>query len=248
MKRFFDNSPVILNPHDLVTTFTKKTGDELTLPKRSLIVFNPGDLRHILGRLKHSLVDAWSGFRSIYRIEGKDTVVVRSGFGGPNIAGLVEELACFGVEEFFIWGYCGGIKEGLSFGDVIGAKGALREDGVSYHYLDTDTDDTIYTDWIDCWHDYINEYNFLDGIVWSCDAIYRETEKKIKRYSRKGILAVEMEVASFYSVCSYRDVKGMAFLVVSDLFLNGKWNPGFHEEPFKKGVKRLSDFIIENVI
>jgi len=88
----------------------------------------------------------------------------------------------------------------------------------------------------------------LDGIIWSCDAIYRETEKKIEGYNRKGILAVEMEVASFYSVCKYRGVKAIAFVVVSDLLINGIWKGGFHDGSFKRGAKRLFDFIIEKVI
>lgn len=248
MKRFFDPSSVVLNPCDLVTTFTKKTIRELALPKRAVIVFNTGDLRHITGRFKHSLVDAWSGFRTIYRIEGKDTVVTRSAFGGPNIAAMVEELACFGVEEFCLWGYCGGIKEGLKFGDVIAVEGALREDGVSYHYLDKGEADIVYTDWIDYWNSQIKDHNFLKGIIWSCDALYRETEKKIKKYSRKGVLAVEMEVASFYSVCRYRGVKGIAFLVVSDLLYGGRWKGGFHTKALQQGVQKLSKFILDIVI
>ncbi|HOJ70724.1 MAG TPA: hypothetical protein PLR38_02675 [Syntrophorhabdaceae bacterium] len=248
MKRFFDCSRPVLTPRDLVTTFTKRTYEDLTLPKRALIVFDSGDLRRLLGRLRHSPIHAWSGFRAIYRIDGKDTILTRSYFGGPNIAALVEELACFGVEEFIVWGYCGAINEGLELGDVIAVRGALREDGVSFHYIDDSGGDIVYTDWIDYWDGYTKEYNLLDGIIWSCDAIYRETEKKIEGYNRKGILAVEMEVASFYSVCKYRGVKAIAFVVVSDLLINGIWKGGFHDGSFKRGAKRLFDFIIEKVI
>jgi len=248
LKSFYDPSPCILNPCELVTTFTKKTQEDLKLPKRAVIVFSVGDLRHLLGRLKHNIVHAWSGFRSIYKIEGKETIVTKSAFGGPNIAALVEELACFGVEEIFVWGYCGGIKDGLNLGDIIAVEGALREDGVSYHYLGDNEDDIVWTTWLGYLDNELKGYDFIKGIIWSCDAIYRETEEKINSYRKRGIQAVEMEVASFYSVCRYRDIKGIAFVVVSDLLTDKKWIGGFHDESFKKGAKRLLEFIIEKVI
>jgi purine-nucleoside phosphorylase len=63
-----------------------------------------------------------------------------------------------------------------------------------------------------------------------------------------GIHAVEMEVASFYAVCKAKKLKGVAFLVVSDLFRQNKWKPGFSELSFKEGIRRLREFFLEQVI
>lgn len=252
MKKFFDHSLPLLNPADLVRAFTKKTFEELVLPGRAIIVFSPGDLKRILNRKNHRLADAWTRFRWLYRIEGSNTVITRSFFGGPNIAAVVEELSSFGVKEFIIWGYCGGIGKTVNLGDIIVAEGALREDGVSHHYIkDTDTAESgnfVYTNWLDEWEEQTTDLGFNKGLIWSCDAIYRETYDKVVKHREMGIAAVEMEVASFYAVCKYRGVKGIAFLVVSDLLNDNGWTPGFHTKPFDKGVKKLSEFMMEQVI
>jgi len=247
LKRFFDSSPSLLNPVDLVSAFTGKTADELALPERAIIVFNSGDAKRVLNRKKHRLIDGWLNFRWLYRIEESSTVITRSYFGGPNIAALVEELAAFGVKEFVIWGYAGGIACQLKIGDVIAAKGALREDGVSSHYID-DEDDFVYSNWFEEWEQHTKERGFREGIIWSCDAIYRETREKTRKYREAGISAVEMEVASFYAVCKLKGIKGIAFLIVSDLLNDEGWTGGFHTKPFRDGVRKLSKFMLEEVI
>ena len=252
MKKFFDSSPPLLNPVNLVQAFTKKTFEELALPGRAVIVFSPGDLKRILNRKKHRLIDVWTRFRWLYEIEDRNTVITRSFFGGPNIAATVEELSAFGVKEFVIWGYCGGIGEAVNLGDILIAKGALREDGVSHHYInDSDKADSgyfVYTDWFDEWEGQAGDHGFYKSLIWSCDAIYRETLDKVIKYKKMGISAVEMEVASFYAVCKYKGLKSIAFLIVSDLLDDKGWTPGFHTKPFDNGVKKLSEFIMEQVI
>lgn len=252
MRKLFDHSQPLLKPVDLVRTFTKRTTEELALPGRAIIVFSIGDLKRILAGRSHKLIDAWARFRRLYVIEGTNTIIVNSSFGGPNIAAVVEELSSFGVREFIIWGYCGGIGKTVNLGDIIVAEGALREDGVSHHYIRStygrDADSFIYTDWLDEWEGLAEDRGFYKGLIWSCDAIYRETEDKIIKYRKMGISAVEMEVASFYAVCKYREVKGIAFLVVSDLLNDIGWTPGFHTTHFDQGAKKLLEFIMEQVV
>lgn len=247
MKQFFDSSLPLLNPVDLVETFTGRDKKELALPERVVIVFDAGGLRSLIHRTGAGIVDQWSGFRSIYRVPQRSVVITRSYFGGPNVATLVEELSPFGVKEFVLCGYCGAINDTLQIGDLIACSGALREDGISYHYLN-DPADIVYSDWAGTWQLSAGEKDLRWGLVWSCDAIYRETVNKIERYRKRGILAVEMEVASLYAVCMFKDVKAVAFLVVSDAFSNGAWKGGFHTGALKKGVRELSDFILEKVI
>jgi uridine phosphorylase len=109
-----------------------------------------GDVKALLKNTHQKPIKTWSGFRSLFRIDNTETVITRCLFGGPNVAALVEELSAFGVREFVLWGYCGGISDDLSIGDVLIAEGALRQDGVSYHYLDS-TDDFVYTGWLHKW-------------------------------------------------------------------------------------------------
>jgi uridine phosphorylase len=247
LRRFFDQSPLVLRPSEAVLTFTGSRPEELLLPERAVIVFHEGDIKRIAASVQAVKIDAWSRFKTIYRLGAGHTVITRSFIGGPNIAALVEELSAFGVKEFVMWGYCGGIATGLDIGNIIVAKGALREDGTSYHYL-KEADAHVYSNWLEYWKEGARDHNFSEGMIWSCDAIYRETVGKVERYREMGLSAVEMEVASFYAVCRYREVKGVAFLVVSDLLRDGKWIEGFSKRRFKNGVNALSAFIIQKVV
>jgi uridine phosphorylase len=247
LNRLFDPSRPVLSPHDIVSAFTKRAAGDLALPRRAIVTFSGGDLNHILSRSKGTLVGAWSGFRRIYHLDGSQTVAVCSSFGGPNISALVEEFAAFGVREFVIWGYCGGIDPSLVIGDIIISKDALREDGVSSHYMEND-DPIVSSNWFDAWEEKAKDHGFRTGTLWSCDAIYRETRDKVTRYRQVGISGVEMETASFYSVCNHLGVKGIVFLVVSDLLSEDSWVPGFRTKPFKAGAKKLSQFILDHVV
>jgi uridine phosphorylase len=258
LKKFFDASTPLLNPVDLVTAFTKKKPEQLNLPHRAIITFDSADVKRLLAAWKHSLIEPWTPFRWLYRIDGTDTLITKSLFGGPNVAALVEELSAFGVQEFVLWGYCGGIGEKARVGDTIIAKGALREDGLSYHYLDNEESkdnpqnfsgsDFVYSDWFDHWSSEAKAQGFYEGLIWSCDAIYRETRNKVANFSEMGISGVEMEVASFYAVCKFKGLKGIAFLVVSDSLENSTWTPGFHMQSFRQGVRKMADFMVTRVV
>jgi len=247
LKNFFDPSRALLTPSDIVMGFTGKNMKELSLPARAIIVFNTGDLKKIASKKETIINEAWQPFRSLYHITGSNTVMTQCSIGGPGVAALVEELAAFGVSECALWGYCGAISDGIDIGDVIIAKSALREEGVSHHYTEKD-DDFIESNWFEKWVQVKDAYNFHDGAIWSTDAIYRETGNKVSRFREKGVLGVEMETASFYAVCRYIDIKGIAFLVVSDAFRGDTWKSGFHTKPFKEGIKRLTKFVLEMVI
>ncbi|MCX8021302.1 MAG: nucleoside phosphorylase [Syntrophorhabdaceae bacterium] len=231
---------------------TKRRDEELFLPDRAIVLFTKGDMDLLLKTKRHAQIDAWSRFRKIYIFEDSLTIVTRVFYGGPNIGALVEELSAFGVREFILIGYCGGIDETLGVGDVILAKGALREDGLSYHYLPLKEGEgelrIIESQWFDEWCVKVGHYPFYKGIVWSCDAIYRETKEKVERYRKEGILGVEMEVSSFYGVIKYKGLSGIAFLIVSDVFSGYNWAPGFNTEALRQGRERLIRFIYDEGI
>lgn len=242
MKSFFDPSAAVLTPRDIVCAFTKKTPGQLALPGRALIVVTPVDLSGLVRDLQASPIASWRAFRQLYVTGNGGTVLARSHFGGPGIAALVEELSAFGVTELCLWGYCGGLAPDLAVGDCLLAAAALREDGISYHYLEEE-DDIVASEWVPAWEAPARAAHFRSGVIWSSDAIYRETAAKIAAYAARGILGVEMEVASFYAVCSQKKLRGVAFLVVSDLLTSTSWTGGFGSGPLKAGARNMADFL-----
>lgn len=222
--------------------FTKADPEELRLPRRAIVTFATGDLKALVSNPSQGPIKAWLPLRAIFQTANAQTIVTRSSIGGPNVAALVEELSTFGVQEFILWGYCGGLTDNVRIGDVLTAEKALREDGVSYHYL-SEHEKFVTAPWFGKWSKLTAPLGFRPASVWSCDALYRETRRKIVRYREMGIQAVEMEVASFYAVCRARHLKGIAFLVVSDLFKNDAWIPGFFGPAVREGAKKVGHFL-----
>jgi uridine phosphorylase len=247
MRSFFDRSAPVLTPADLVLAFTGAQPEALLLPRRAVIVFTPADLSRLVKETGAEPLPEWRPLRRLYRPRGKETVLARSRAGGPALAALVEELAAFGVREFCVWGYCGGISGCVSIGDVILATGAVREEGVSCHYLESE-DDLVESAWAAQWELPSKKARMLAGTVWTCDALYRETAEKVARYAAQGVLGVEMETASFYAVCSQKGLKGVAFLIVSDVVRPDVWQSGFKSAELQKGIRMLSAYIRKHVL
>ena len=249
MRRFFDPSASLLTPKDLVCTFTGKKPEELALPKRAVVAVSGSDIRFLRRNPSAKLLDAWAPFRRIYRLEEKETILTKSWYGGPNIASLVEELSAFGVCEFCLWGYVGGISLGTLYRRHRSLPPGPSEKKVFLIIISMIKKIRSFRSGrMSGVHMPICK-EFTAGIVWSCDAIYRETRQKLERCRRAGVLGVEMEVASFYAVCRAKGLRGAAFLVVSDLFRDdGTWVPGFSTPEFISGAKRLGAFLQEHAI
>lgn len=247
MRNFFDSSSPLLKPANLVVAFTRNKPEDLALPRRAVIVFSAPDLSLLVKEAGGKPIESWRPFRKLYRAEGKETILAKCHFGGPNIAAVVEELSSFGVSEFCLWGYCGAMSMRVTVGDVILALSAVREEGVSYHYL-PDGDACVRSEWAREWEGLSHAKTIIAGRVWTCDALYRESRDKAAKYASEGVLGVEMEVASFYAVCRAKGLNGVAFLVVSDLVHETGWKAGFGSAELKRGARKLADFILEHVI
>ncbi|MBF0573161.1 MAG: nucleoside phosphorylase [Desulfamplus sp.] len=83
------------------------------------------------------------------------------------------------------------------------------------------------------------------GKIWTTDAIFRETPKKIAFFNNMGAIAVEMECSALFAVAKYRKIDIAATLIVSDILSLTEWKPGFKEAAFKESRKRVLKAIIE---
>lgn len=157
--------------------------------------------------------------------------------GAPYAAMLLETLIAWGAEKILFFGWCGAISPDVKIGDIIIPTGAIIDEGTSKHYHQKDDD-------ISQPSSYILKHTkeafkktglaFHEGLVWSTDAIYRETCEKVKYYQEKDVLAVEMELSALFTVAKFRNVQMGGILVVSDELSTLTWRPGFREQRFKE--------------
>jgi purine-nucleoside phosphorylase len=180
--------------------------------------------------------------------------------GAPYATILLENIIVRGAKKIIFFGWCGAVFGDVKIGDIILPTGSVIDEGTSRHYK-------IETDLKNSWSfldgkddkclagpsEYIlertkkalinGELEFHEGLVWSTDAVYRETPDKIEYFRKKGALAVDMELSAIFSVGRFRDVEVGGLLVVSDEIATSNWQRGFGDKRFKKTRKETAKII-----
>ena len=193
--------------------------------------------------------------------------------GSPYAVILLEHLISWGARQFIFFGWCGAVSHDVKIGDVIVPTSAVIDEGTSKHYKDRSAHSTELNNvqqanrgdlvecvdqtpdglWVSCPSESIVKktkaalsikgIGFREGPVWTTDAIYRETRKKVEYFQKNHVLAVEMETSALFTVGEFRHVEVGAILVVSDELSTFKWRPGFREKRFIKSRKAVVEVI-----
>jgi uridine phosphorylase len=97
---------------------------------------------------------------------------------------------------------------------------AVRDEGVSYHYLPPAREVTANADAVRALVKILDDRGvpYRVGKTWTTDAPYRETPAKIGKRKEEGCLVVEMESAALIAVAQFRNVNfGQALYGGDDL-------------------------------
>lgn len=178
---------------------------------------------------KVAVANHWEdGAHPIYEIEhnGQRLAFFHPGVGAPIAAGLFEEAIAFGCRKFIICGGCGVLDKELAVGHLIVVDSALRDEGVSYHYLEPGREVVANPTAVKAMEDTLNAKNipFLTGKTWTTDAPYRETQPAIDSCRAEGCLTVEMESASLMVVAQFRNVMLGQILYAGDDLSGEAWD------------------------
>jgi uridine phosphorylase len=147
----------------------------------------------------------------IYEMEymGKKIHLFLGYVGAAGSAAFLEELISYGFNKFIVCGGAGVLRKDIAVGHLIIPISAIRDEGVSYHYLAPARE-------IECNPEVVRkieeEFNkskidYIKAKTWTTDSFYRETEKKIELRKSEGCVTVEMEAAAFFAVAKFRNVK-----------------------------------------
>lgn len=175
------------------------------------------------------MANRWEdGEHPIYEIEhqGKRLAFFHPGVGAPITAGLLEEAIAFGIKNFIVCGGCGVLNRDLFVSKLILVDSALRDEGVSYHYLEPSREVSADQDIVRTMQAILSERGipFITGKTWTTDAPYRETPGTIQARVEEGCLTVEMEAAAFLAVAQYRKVKLGQLLYAGDDLSGEHWD------------------------
>lgn len=164
-------------------------------------------------------------FHLVRRSHGRVAVLSNFGIGAPVVVSLAEELIAFGVKKCIILSWAGILQPDLKAGDMLICDRAIRDEGVSHHYLPTEKyacADQALTNRL---KESIEKRGALCrvGTTWTTDAPYRETINEVRQYQAEGVQTVEMETAALFALGQVRGVQTASVVIGSDNLSNLTW-------------------------
>ena len=164
----------------------------------------------------------------------------------------LEKLIACGGKMFLVFGCCGTLSPAIAIGDIILPTWSQSDEGTSAHYQSEDAAISTDISVQQALSSYLSENSSLtlhEGPLWTTDAPYRETPKKVNDFAAKGVLGVDMELSALAAVARFRGARLAAALVVSDQLLAGRWRNGYSQSVFRRNRRTLftllNRFLIE---
>lgn len=161
-----------------------------------------------------------NGYYPVYQAEykGEKIALFVSRVGAPACVAGLEEIIQMGAKSIVLFGCCGVLNENVTKGKIILPTAAIRDEGTSQYYFPHSEDVKANEEDLKVARRCFNEYNipFVEGKVWTSDAIYRETPKLIAKRKEEGCLGVDMECAAAMTVAKFRSVPFIQFLFGAD--------------------------------
>lgn len=169
---------------------------------------------------------------------GRVGLVGRFGIGAPGATSVLEELAALGTSAMVSIGTAGSLQRDLKPGDLVLCEAAVRDEGVSHHYLPPGRLATAPTEMTAALGAALRESGlaFRPGVSWTIDAPYRETVAEARHYQAEGVLCVEMEAAALFAVAEVRGLRLASAFVISDSLADLVWSPRFHDPAVQAGL------------
>jgi uridine phosphorylase len=232
----------IINPTD---------GEEgVNLGGLAVMVSSQNDLRMLCGRLQiveRKFSYLFNSKLYIHNTPPRRYALVGPVIGAPYAVMVLEKLVARGAKKILFIGWCGALSPRVQIGEIVVPTGAFIDEGTSRHYEVTDSGIAAPSHQMLGGITQILKYHglpFHRGVIWTTDAVYRETPEKIEAYQSQNVLAVEMEISALFTVGHFRKVDVAGILVVSDELSSGTWKPGFNEHRFKRTRKKVCEVVV----
>jgi DeoD family purine-nucleoside phosphorylase len=180
--------------------------------------------------------------------QGRPVSVQATGMGCPSAAIVIEELVQLGAKRLLRVGTCGGLQPDLQLGDLIVAVSAIAADSTAQHLVREPHAPTA--DW-ELVHGAVHAARELGrpvrvGPIVSSDLFYNPDDDQYKRWSERGVLAVEMEAAVLFTLGALRGVKAGCLLTVSDVVVEGEF-VRISDEEMRAAVDQMTELALGTV-
>jgi DeoD family purine-nucleoside phosphorylase len=173
---------------------------------------------------------------------GKPVSVQGTGMGCPSATIVFEELVQLGCKKLIRVGTCGGLQPHHALGDLIVALSAVPADSTAMHLVSNEPHCPT-ASW-ELIHDAVHVAKEVGqpmhvGPIVSSDLFYNPDEGQYERWSKRGVLAVEMEAAALFTVGAIRGVQAGCLLTVSDIVVEGEFTR-ISDDDLRAAVDRMT--------
>jgi DeoD family purine-nucleoside phosphorylase len=181
--------------------------------------------------------------------EGKAVSVQGTGMGCPGATIVFEELVQLGVKKLMRVGTCGGLQPHHALGDLIVALSAVPADATAMHLVANEPHCPT-ASW-ELIHGAVHAAKEIGqsmhvGPIVSSDLFYNPDEGQYERWSKRGVLAVEMEAAALFTVGAIRGVQAGCLLTVSDIVIEGVFTR-ISDDELRAAVDRMTKVALATV-
>jgi uridine phosphorylase len=191
----------------------------------ALIPGDPGRVDRIAGHCENVETVAQNREYKLVNaeFEGRELTICSTGIGCPSAAIAVEELSRVGVETFIRVGTTGALQSHIDIGDMVVATGAAKNEGTSKRYESVEfpavPDYDVLTQLVDSAE--ANGEDVHVGPIASDDAYYAETDEYVREWEDGGILSVEMEAATVFTLARRKGLRAGAICTVDGNLVEG---------------------------
>lgn len=232
------NQEVIITPKQHLLA-EKGDYENFHIPSAVILCFESYIMTHFKNLDNTENRQFWTGEIIYFNdTNNKIAIVGNFGIGGPAASHMLEILIAAGTKKFIVVGHAGGLQKSNAIGSIILNNKSVRDEGVSHHYLQPSKyafPSLTLTSKLEMQLDK-NRINYKKGGSWTIDSMYRETRDEVEHYAQEGIATVEMELASFYAVASFRMVDIASLLIISDYIAFENWEQHFQTSSTTKAI------------
>ncbi len=182
------------------------------------------------------------GYTGVYN--GKKVSVMGTGMGVPSISIYAHELInAYGVKNLIRVGSAGSYQKDVKIRDVVLAMAASSNSGVNeLRFGGADYAPTANFGLFIKAVEAAKKKNIQvkAGNVFTSDEFYADDFEAYKKWSKFGVLCVEMEAAGLYTVAAKHDVNALAILTISDSLVTGERTTTKERETTFKGMVEIA--------
>ena len=168
--------------------------------------------------------------------------VYRAPEPAPYAAADLEFLISAGAGQILFVNGAGSLQPDMPVGSILLPGELIREESTSFHYVPAES--VLHND------ARLNErlcriaselgVELVCGKHWTTDATYRTTFNKVKRYRKRGVNSVDMELSALAGVALYRRSALSALLVVTDVAARSHTWDGTASTQFHEGARQAA--------